>query len=73
VAENERRIRDLTRSAQGYTASHEHRKLYEALEEAAKLQKHNSRLFRAIERTQEKLHRAAKRAARDARGVSDAS
>ena len=72
VAINEKKIRELTRAAEQYTARHEHRKLHQVLEEAEQLQKHNSRLFKTIERTEEKLQKAAKRVAKDARGVSDA-
>ena len=55
VAENERRIRQITRQSQEYTAAHAYRKLADLLQEAQKLQKHNSRLFALIDRTQKKL------------------
>jgi hypothetical protein len=55
VAENERRIRELTRDAQERAARYDHRGLVDCLKNAEKLQKHNSRLFRIMKRTEGKL------------------
>jgi len=65
VAENERRIKELTRKAQDYTARHEHKKLGETLKAAERLQKHNSHLFKIIERTENKLTTLAKNIAKE--------
>jgi hypothetical protein len=69
VAENEYRIKELTYQAQQYTASYDHRRLSEALKAAEKLQHHNSRLFKTIERTENKLAAVAKKVAQEARQV----
>ena len=61
VAENERRIYQLTREAQKYTAQSNPQKLHDAIKAAEKLQRHNSRLFKIIVRTEGKLTRAAMR------------
>ena len=55
VTENERRIRELTRHAQAYLKANEHRRLVGVLEAAGKLQKHNAKLIRTIERTETRL------------------
>jgi hypothetical protein len=59
VAENERRIYQLTREAQQYTAQSNPKKLHDAIKAAEKLQRHNSRLLKIIVRTEDKLTRAA--------------
>jgi hypothetical protein len=59
VAENERRIYQLTREAQKYTARSDPKKLRDAIRAAEKLQRHNSRLFKIIVRTEDKLTRVA--------------
>ena len=59
VAENERRIRSLTLEAQQALAHYDYRKLVELMETAEKLQTHNNELFRAIDRTEQKLARVA--------------
>jgi len=69
VAENERRIRKLTRDAQGYAAQYDHQKLYETIKAAEKLQHHNSRLFRIIERTEKKLSAVAKNVATEVKEI----
>lgn len=71
VAENERRIRDLTRQAQRYLQAHEPRKVVDVLERASKLQKHNDRLFKIIDHTEARLIRVARQAATQSSGVSD--
>jgi len=48
VAENERRIRDLTLEAQRAVTHYDYRKLADLLEAAEKLQAHNSKLFKSI-------------------------
>jgi hypothetical protein len=64
VAENEHRICELTKMAQHYTASHDHKKLNDCLKAAEKLQHHNGRLFKIIERTEAKLSAIAGKVAR---------
>ena len=59
VAENERRIYQLTREAQKYTAQSNPKKLHDAIKAAEKLQRHNSRLLKIIVRTEDKLTKAA--------------
>jgi len=55
VAENERRVKSLTMEAQQATAQYNHRRLAELIEDAEKLQAHNEKLFRTIDRTERKL------------------
>ncbi len=55
VAENERRIRGLTQKAQRHTTQYDYRGLVDCLQRAERLQKHNTRLFKIIERTEAKL------------------
>jgi hypothetical protein len=55
VAENERRIRELTQKAQECATRYDHKGLVDCLKHAERLQKHNSRLFKIIERTEAKL------------------
>ena len=59
VAENERRIYQLTQEAQRYTARSDPGKLRDAIRAAEKLQRHNSKLFKIIVRTENKLARVA--------------
>ncbi len=66
VAENERRVRELTRQAEIYLQEHEFQKLTGVLEAAAKLQKHNARLLRLIESTEQRLLKTAKDAGKNA-------
>jgi len=61
VAENEKRIRELTSKAQEYTVRYDFPKLLDTLKAAEKLQYHNSRLFKTIERTEKKLSATAKK------------
>jgi len=70
VAENERRIRELTRSAQQNLQRHDYRELVNILEDASKLQAHNAKLLRTIERTEAKLVTAAKRIAQQSQEVT---
>jgi hypothetical protein len=70
VAENERRIIDLTRDAQRYASRYDHRQLTGCLKAAEKLQHHNSRLIKLIERTESKLSAVAKKVAQESRQVN---
>ena len=70
VAENEQRIRDLTYQAQQYTANNNYPKLYGCLKAAQKLQHHNSRLLKIIERTEGKLTAIAKGITKQTREVN---
>jgi hypothetical protein len=72
VAENERRIRELTRQAEVYSANHEFQKLNDCLRAAEKLQHHNSRLFGIIERTEVKLAAVAQKVAQEVQEVDNA-
>jgi len=67
VAENERRIIELTRNAQRYASRYDHRQLTGCLKAAEKLQHHNSRLIKLIERTESKLSAVAKKVAQESR------
>jgi len=67
VAENERRIRKLTRQAEADLQACDYKALVGVLEAASKLQRHNARLFRLIDRTEARLLAAARQAARQAR------
>lgn len=67
VAENERRIIDLTRRARQYAAQYDQKQLAECLKAAEKLQRHNSRLLKLIRHTENKLSNIAKKVAAQAR------
>ena len=69
VAENEKRIKDLTRQAQQYTAKHDNQKLVSCLKAAEKLQKHNSHLFKIIDHTENKVTAIAKKIAAEVEQV----
>jgi len=69
VAENEKRIHDLTARAQTHTARYEDRELCEDLKAAQKLQHHNTRLFKIIERTEQKLSAIARQIAQEVKQV----
>jgi hypothetical protein len=70
VAENERRIRELTNQAQTYTANYDFRKLADALKAAQELQQHNSKLFKIIDRTEGKLSAIVKKVTQEAKQVN---
>jgi len=70
VAENERRIRQLTQEAQQYSAKYDYQKLVSCLKQAEKLQHHNSKLIKIIDRTEAKLTSIAKDAARQVKQVN---
>lgn len=69
VAENERRIRELTQKAQGHATQYDYRGLVDCLQHAQKLQKHNTRLFKIIARTKAKLTSLARQIAACAQQV----
>lgn len=69
VAENERRIIELTRRARQYTTKYDSRKLADCMRTAEKLQHHNSTLIKLISRTEEKLSAIAKKVANEVRQV----
>jgi len=69
VAEIERRIRTLTYEAQEYITRGNYPKLNDTLRAAEKLQHHNSRLFKLIERTEGKLSDVAHKVAHEVRQV----
>ena len=60
-AEAERRIRELTKDAAEALQRHEYPKVTRLLESASKLQAHNTRLFKIIDRTETKLITLAQR------------
>jgi len=70
VAENERQIIELTRKAQQYASRYDHRQLTDCLKAAEKLQHHNSRLLKLIQRTQAKLSAVAGKVAEQTREVN---
>jgi len=70
VAENEKHIRDLTAQAQQYAAKYDNQKLLSCLRAAEKLQKHNSRLFKIIAHTENKLTAIAKKIAHQSKQVN---
>lgn len=65
VAENEKRIRELTRQAQIYAAKYDHRGLHDTIKAAEKLQHHNTKLLKIIARTEARLSAAAKKFANE--------
>ncbi|TFH43376.1 MAG: hypothetical protein E4H01_12140 [Lysobacterales bacterium] len=72
AAENEHRIRDLNRRAQVATQQYDHRTLVQLLDEASKLQHHNSRLFKIIKQSEKRLALLARQVAKDHTGVDRA-
>lgn len=68
VAENERRIRQLTRQAEVDLEAGNHRALANVLDAASKLQRHNAHLFKLIDSTEVRLMSAARQAAGQAKG-----
>ena len=66
VAENERRIRDITLRARQALAQHDYRALVDLLAAAEKLQKHNSHLLKTLERAEQKLAHITAEAAKEA-------
>ena len=72
VVANESKIKQLTQMAEKYAQMHEYRKLTDLLKTAEKLQKHNSKLFKIIDRTGAQLTVLAERIAKEVRKVSGA-
>ena len=70
VAEYEIRIRDLTRQAKAYTVNHDYQKLKGCLNAALRLQHHNTRLLKIIQRTEGKLSAIAKKVAKQIQEVN---
>jgi hypothetical protein len=70
VAENEKRIRQLTLLARKQVRQNDHQKLYYTFKSAEKLQKHNSRLFKIIDRTEKKLSALAQQIAQQVNSFS---
>jgi len=71
VAENERRIKNLTREAQEVLARYEYRKVDDLLKAGEKAQNHNLKLIKVITRTEKKLIRIAQKIAREADRVKN--
>lgn len=69
VAANEQQIKQLTAAAEEALSRQDHRRLVDFLNQAGKLQKHNSTLLKAIRRTEAHLEGAAKQVAKRAAGV----
>ncbi|MBN1489898.1 MAG: hypothetical protein JXA69_08275 [Phycisphaerae bacterium] len=72
VAENELRMRNLTRQAQADLQANNHQALSDVLGKANKLQHHNEKLFKLIDRTEKNLMAMAHEAAKHAQQVSHA-
>ena len=73
VAETERRIKELTRRAQVAVAQYDHAGAHDLLKQAERLQKHNAKLFGAIDRMEQKLTEIAEEIARRAAASSAAN
>ena len=72
VAQNEQRIKALTKEALRYTVNRDYPKLQNMLQAAEKLQHHNTKLIRTIERTEQKLSFVAQKVLQEVRGVNRA-
>lgn len=64
VAANEKRIRELTEEAERAAERYDFGRLHDALRDAEKLQKHNTSLFKIIERTEKTIESAARKTTR---------
>ena len=71
VTENERRIRELISMAQRYTANYDFQKLTILLKAAEKLQHHNDKLFKIINRTENKLSAITKKVVQETEKVNN--
>lgn len=60
VAEAERRVKQLTAEAEQAAARYDYRRFNELLEDAEKLQAHNQKIFKIIERSEGKLMKIAR-------------
>jgi hypothetical protein len=65
VAENERRIVELTRRAEQYAGRYDYRQMADCSKAAEKLQHHNSRLLKLIQRAEGKLSAVAEKVAKE--------
>jgi len=72
TAANEKRIRELTQQAEKHAEDHDYPKLSDLLKAAEKLQRHNSKLFAIIDRTEAKLTAIAEHVAKETQQVNDA-
>lgn len=70
VAANELRVKQLTKAAEEALGRQDHRRLVDILNQASRLQRHNSSLLKTIRRTEERLEGAAKQVAQRARRMS---
>ena len=71
VAETERRIRELTKEAERAVGRYDYARVNELLERAEKLQAHNQKLFRIIDRTERKLGKIAEDLAKTLGGSAE--
>jgi hypothetical protein len=69
VAANELQVKQLTAAAEEALSRQDHRRLVDILNQAGKLQRHNSALLKTIRRTEERLESAAKQVTTKAAGV----
>lgn len=70
VAENERRVRELTAQAQAWLEAGDYQQLSTVLDRATELQRHNVKLLRLIQRTEAKLLATARQVAKDMHEVT---
>lgn len=70
VAENERRVRELTQQAQAWLEAGDYRQLSTVLDRATELHRHNVKLLRLIERAEGKLLATARQVAKEMDEVS---
>ena len=71
VAENERRVRELTQQAQAWLEAGDYRQLSTVLDRATELQRHNIKLLRLIQRTEKRLLATARQVAKEMDEVTD--
>ena len=71
VSENENRVRLLTKEAKTCVENYQYRRFDEIIKQAEKLQSHNSKIVKLIERTERKLSRLAQTIAKQAKGVDN--
>ena len=72
VAVNEKRIRERTQQAEKCAAEYDYRKLTDVLKAAEKLQRHNSKLFKFVDRTEARLTAIAQQVVKEADEVNRA-
>lgn len=70
VAENERRVRELTRQAQAWLEAGDYRQLSTVLDRATELQRHNVKLLGLVQRTEAKLLATARQVAKEIQTVT---